>query len=537
MNKATWLQCALPAFRTQLQRFLLLFLFSISGAHANEKLDCLDDIFGLGLASRFDLAVNAEPEMVAKVRGDLAIRAWVAYWNYDAGLFDRAQFAIASYNTYFDQLVTDELVNVFEPGNPDLLSLIESATQCINNPPPPLATGLQTMQSDSEEREYFLQLPEDYETSDPKPLLIALHGTGGSYLRWTESQVGYDIIDYVENDAVMVFPNALPDANGSRQWSFDYDFNFFLDLLTELELRGLKFDPNRIFVTGHSSGAGLTHEIGCRYGDIVRGIAPSAGALISTECVGSVAVLMSQGVNDALVNVDIARGSRRFWALYNGWEEDVTTPGEIAPCADHSTVGAANTPYPVYWCEHTEGSLDDFSGHRWASFTGEAVWSFFSSLPLAAPTTDAPAGGGNERAAIPSDSTITFTLKYPDNINTPLDGAITLYPEGYADNPVFAIPSVFLNPVFAVGTPAPGDTVTYENVPISFFVFGGGSVPFPSTWTLSISVYVEGGTRPTPTAGVDHQVQFDWTFTGQNDPVVIPGELELVPARCFFNCE
>ena len=418
-----------------------------------------------------------------------------------------------------------------------------------NDSTTPLATGLQTMQSGGVEREYYLLLPEDNAPAttvsptavgnETKPLLIALHGTGGSYERWVNEELGYDLIDPVGNGAIMVFPNALPDANGSPQWSFAFDFEFFLDLLAELDRRGLEYDPDRIFVTGHSSGAGMTHEIGCRFGDTVRAIAPSAGTLISTECVGAVAVLMSQGVNDSLVNVDIARGARRFWSLYNGWEENLTTPGEISPCVDHSLLGSANTPYPVYWCEHTEGSLDDFSGHRWASFAGEAVWQFFDSLPpklAEVNPADPPPGGGNERAAIPSDTTITFTLRFPDDIERPLDGAITLYEEDYLANPTFAIPSVFLNPVFPVGQVGAGDTVTYT-VPITFFVFSGDPITFPSTWTLSINVYVEGGTRPTPTAGLDHQVQLLTTFDSRTTPVTIPGVLELLPARCFINCD
>ncbi|MEE4185843.1 MAG: hypothetical protein V2J12_08760, partial [Gammaproteobacteria bacterium] len=406
----------------------------------------------------------------------------------------------------------------------------------------PLSTGLQTFESGGVEREYFLLLPGDsvqtLSTSAsgdaPKPLLIALHGTGGSYLDWTEERFGYDIIGPVGDEAIMVFPNALPDANGSPQWSFASDFEFFLDLLAELDTRGLEYDPDRIFVTGHSSGAGLAHEIGCRFGDIVRAIAPSAGTLISTECVGSVAVLMAQGVNDSLVNVDIARGARRFWSLYNGYDPAVSVPGEVAPCVDHSLLGSANTPYPVYWCEHSEGSLADTSGHRWASFTGEAVWAFFSSLPNAEPTPDPPPGGGNERAAIPSDTTLTFTLRYPDDIARPLDGAISLLPPDYLENPTFTIPSVFLNTLFDVGQVGAGDTVTYT-VPITFFVFSGDPVSFPSDWVLSISVYVEGGTRPTPTPGVDHQVQIPFSFVARTNPAIVDGELELLPARCFFD--
>ena len=421
-----------------------------------------------------------------------------------------------------------------------------------DDPPRQAATtGLQQMTSNGVEREYFLLLPEDNVpvtptvtasavSGDPdKPLLIALHGTGGTYERWTESQIGYDLIEPVGDEAVMVFPNALPDANGSPQWSFAYDFEFFLDLLAELDRREIQYDPERIFVTGHSSGAGMAHEIGCRFGDIVRAIGPSAGTLISTECVGAVAVFMSQGENDALVNIDIASGARRFWSLYNGYEENLTVPAEIEPCVDHSLLGAANTPYPVYWCQHSEGSIDDFSGHRWASFTGEALWQFFRSLPpkpADVNPTDPPPGGGNERAAIPSDTTITFTVRYPDQSARPLDGAITLYDEGYLENPTFAIPSVFLNTLWPVGQVGAGDTVTYT-VPITFFVFSGPPVEFPSTWTLSINVYVEGGTRPTPTAGVDLQYQQLITFDAQTTPVVITDVIELQPARCFFNCE
>jgi hypothetical protein len=158
-------------------------------------------------------------------------------------------------------------------------------------------------------------------------------------------------------------------------------------------------------------------------------------------------------------------------------------------------------------------------------------------LPEVEPIVEAPSGGGNERAQVPSDTTISFTLKYPEDINIPLDGAVSLFPADYINNPTFSIPSVFLNARFPIGVVSPGETVQLNNIPISFFVLYGDPVTFPSTWTLQISIYVEGGTRPTPTAGVDHQVLVPFTFTGKNDPVVVPGELLLVPSSCFFNCD
>jgi len=525
----------------------------MSGAHANAKLDCLDDLLELGLQANRNVVVVPQGPVVAtdpseeaavaaelarqkSIRGNLAIRVWVAYWNYDAGFFAKAQWALSQYDLYLSEKVNSGEIDLNASGQPDLSGLSSPALTCVNNPPEPLVTGLQQMRSAGEDRQYYIQLPADYANDPDKPLIIGLHGTGSSYLRWVGDNPAHDLVNAVGDGAIMVFPNALPDANGSPQWSFETDFDFFLDLLSELDLRGLKYDKNQLFVTGHSSGAGMTHEIGCRFGDIVRAIAPSAGTLTSAECLGSVAVLMSQGTNDQLVKVGIASSARRFWSLYNGWEDDLTVPGEVVPCVDHSLVGAANTPYPVYWCEHGEGSLSDFSGHAWASFTSEAIWAFFSSLPNASPTTEAPANGGNERAQIPSDAIMTFTVTYPDNINTPLDGAVTLYPADYINNPTFAIPSVFLNPVFPVGQPAPGDTVTYE-VPITFYVFSGPAVEFPSDWTLQISVYVSGGTRPTPTAGLDLNILVPVTFNSKTEDVVIETELLLEPAQCFFNCD
>jgi predicted esterase len=525
----------------------------MSGAYANAKLDCLDDLLELGLQTQHDVVVVPQGPVVANdsseeaavaaelarqkaIRGGLAIRVWVAYWNYDAGFFAKAQWAISQYDLFLTEKVNAGEIDLNAPGQPDLLDLLSPALTCVNNPPEPLVTGLQTMQSAGVERQYYIQLPADYANDSSKPLIIGLHGTGSSYLRWIGASAAHDLADTVGDGAIMVFPNALPDANGSPQWSGENDYDFFLDLLTELELRGFKYDKNQLFVTGHSSGAAMTHEIGCRFGDIVRAIAPSAGTLVSPECVGSIAVLMSQGTNDQLVKIGIASSARRFWSLYNGWEDDLTIPGEVAPCVDHSLLGAANTPYPVYWCEHDEGSLADFSGHAWASFTSEAIWTFFSNLPDASPTTDAPANGGNERAQIPSDTSITFTLRYPENMNTPLDGAVTLYPADYINNPTFAIPNVFLNPLFAVGQPVPGEAVTYK-VPITFFVFSGPPVEFPSDWTLQISVYVSGGTRPTPTAGVDLNLLIPITFNNMDDEIVIETELNIEQAQCLIYCD
>ena len=73
----------------------------------------------------------------------------------------------------------------------------------------PLATGLQTTQSSGVEREYYLQLPSDYDDGNAvqatalgddtrKPLLFAYHGYTGSYQNWVGENRFYDFVDVVD---------------------------------------------------------------------------------------------------------------------------------------------------------------------------------------------------------------------------------------------------------------------------------------------------------------------------------------------------
>ncbi len=405
---------------------------------------------------------------------------------------------------------------------------------------PPLQSGLRTFESAGVEREYYLQLPSDYPAAaadaaalagdaGSKPLVIAFHGYTGSLDNWVADDRIYDLIDVVGDEAVMVFPNALRDANGDRSWNSESDLPFFQDLLAELDLLGLQYDPARIFVAGHSNGAGFVHELTCEFGDIVRATAAAAGALSSTECVGSAAMLMFQGNNDPLVDINIAQGTLRYWVLYNGWDLDASVPSDLnQACSDYGFPGELNSPYPTLWCEHTQG-------HDWPDFASATAWAFFSGLPAAEPTIEAPAGGGSERATPPQDTTLTFRLQVPAEINRPLNGAASLFPRSFADEPFCTAPEVFLNNTFSVdGLLTPGEVTEEITIPITYFAFN--EIPFPSEWALQITIYVEGGSRPIPVEGVDQKVVTPLTVSDRTTPVIIPDVLVLEPSEdlCGF---
>ena len=415
----------------------------------------------------------------------------------------------------------------------DLADRMIAATRTVADSfgiPPPAEGGLLTMQSAGVDRTFYLALPSDYETTKgEKPLIVAYHGTGGSHTSWVESgdpldPRTYNLADVVGDDAIMVFPNGLPN------WNFTVDIDFFADLIDELDERGISYDRNRLFVLGHSNGGGLTAEIGCQFGDIVRAIGISAGSLTSNQCVGATAVMQRHGTNDPIVAVNTAETAHNFYTLYNGWDLELSIPMAGAfsawSCINHSLLPIGSTDYPVVWC------LDD-SFHPMPDGDTTAFWEFFSNLPEAEPSNAEPPGGGNARVDTDADTTISFTLNYPSDIGRVISGAITLYPSTHCRGQ-FAAPLVFLNPNWLPGTIEPGDTVTYQNVPITFTTFG--EVAFPADFQLQFSVYVEGGTRPIPTIGIDHDALVPITVTDTTTPIVLPTPLDVRVVEPFMGC-
>jgi predicted esterase len=370
---------------------------------------------------------------------------------------------------------------------------------------------LNTIMSEGKVREFYVLLPADYDpSSEPKPLLFAYHGTGGNYNLWLDGF--YDLIDAVGNDAIMVFMQAAEDHNGVNQWNYDFDLQYFEDVLAQLT-EDIVFDPKRIFVTGHSSGGGMAHDIGCNYGDIVRAIAPHAAILKSFSCTGSVAVLQSHGSNDTLVPSGTGEAGHQFWVEYNGFDYDMTIPGVHPTCIDHS-LGAS--PYPVQWCLHSEGMGE--SGHDWASFASEATWEFFSTLPEVEPTSEPPAGGGN--GAITSDALVSFTLEYPLGIGKVTEGALSIYAAG-SQQPLAGGPDSIINPSFYPGEIEPGSVHDYE-LPIKYV-----NETFPGTYAFSVVIYVADGGNPIPFPDKDYIVLRDVELTSRNATVVIDTPLVL----------
>ncbi len=382
-----------------------------------------------------------------------------------------------------------------------------------------LQPGLKAMISAGESRSYYLDLPSGYDAdAPPMPLIIAYHGTGGSYSAWLDY---YRLRDEVDDGAILIYPDARPNAAGVKQWDFADDFQMFEDLLDQLP-GDITFDADRILVTGHSSGGGFSHELGCRYGDRIRAIAPVAGSLTATSCVGAVAVIQIQGETDSLVPTSIAMLGRRFWVLYNGFDRSMSVPGIESPCVDYALVPA---DFPVQWCLHQEG--DGASAHAWPSFANHAIWAFFQGLSaVPVPHAEAPPNGGNDKPLAGTDTTLTVTLRYPPDMPAAPYKLAAVLGEFGSRQPLTGAPLVFLNLNIAPGAIA-GDERIY-NIPVTYT---GGDVALPGSYTLEIVAYCEGGGFPIPAAGIDHVALVDVDLTDKLTPIVIPGVLDLEVVR------
>lgn len=397
-------------------------------------------------------------------------------------------------------------------------------------PQPIDRTGLYTINSSDIEREYYLRLPENYEPNGaPLPLLFALHGAGDSIDGWLEGGFqGDGLLNLTAKEAIMVIPNARPMELGRRIWktSGDIDSDFFVDLLNELEQR-LVFDDRRIFVTGHSAGALMAHELGCRYGNIFRAIAPSAGSLDtdgSPRCVGSVAVMQIQSELDAIVPVTVVTATRDLWVLYNGLDPDVFVDSAVdetivEPCVDY---GLGASAYPVQWCLHSTAESD---GHGWWDQADQAIWDFFTGLPIVEPTADSPPGGGNSQLVKNFPATVSARINFPADLRPIERVGLFIYPAG-STLPISGAPLYIANGAVDFSGMVPGTEEDFV-IPVTL----PPEDKLPADFVFVLAVYVEGGTFYIPTPGIDHNVIYPVTINDPTTPIVIPEVLYLEPVE------
>ena len=215
-------------------------------------------------------------------------------------------------------------------------------------------------------RTLIVAMPDDYDEDMPYPLVFAWHGLGGN---GALARLYFGVEQQAAGAAIFVYPDGLP-VMGGTGWDLigDQDLALF-DALHERFSDELCVDQERVFSTGHSFGGYWSNVLGCKRGDVLRAIAPVAGGGPFTSCAGQVAVWLTHGDNDAVVEFSEGEGSRDHWLAENSCGQ-ASAPTDPPGCVAYE---GCDDGYPVHWCVHSQD-------HDWPDFAAAAIWSFLSQL-------------------------------------------------------------------------------------------------------------------------------------------------------------
>lgn len=143
---------------------------------------------------------------------------------------------------------------------------------------------------DGLERTYRVHLPPGYEPGTPLPLVVMLHGGGGSGLQFEQGSSKMSEVADREG-----FIAVYPDGTGViRTWNGGGccgsavtndvdDVGFVGALLDQLE-GTVCVDRRRVFASGMSNGGILSHRLACELPSRFAAIAPVAGAEMAPGC-------------------------------------------------------------------------------------------------------------------------------------------------------------------------------------------------------------------------------------------------------------
>lgn len=139
----------------------------------------------------------------------------------------------------------------------------------------------------------MLNLPPHYYDTSNIPLVIALHGLGGSA---SQCERDYGITGK-GNDAgfIVAYPEGVRNDGvlGLRIWNAgtccqyarnnNIDDVHFISTLIDTLLAKYKIDAKRVYVTGMSNGAMMTYRLACELSDKIAAIAPVSGTLLTIQ--------------------------------------------------------------------------------------------------------------------------------------------------------------------------------------------------------------------------------------------------------------
>lgn len=256
-------------------------------------------------------------------------------------------------------------------------------------------------------RNYTIHVPTNYTSTTSTPLVLNLHGYGSNRSEQALVSEMNTISD--ANNFIVVYPDGTLDLTGNRYWNANYntfqdDIGFLLALVDTLKAN-YNINANRVYSTGYSNGAIMSHTLACEATNTFAAIASVAGTMAigqnnSCSPTRPMPILHIHGTNDGVVPYNgnsllIAVDTLiDYWVNFNGV---VGTPtvnsipdiNSFDLCtADRFEYNGNGTQAPVHLIKvtggrHTwPGSTIQTGGGTSQDFEASAViWDFFDSNP------------------------------------------------------------------------------------------------------------------------------------------------------------
>jgi poly(3-hydroxybutyrate) depolymerase len=222
----------------------------------------------------------------------------------------------------------------------------------------------------------------------PVPAVMAFHAAGNDY---TQLQNAFKNSDLAKNYFI-VYPGSS--GNG---WNMQADKSRYLDAYAAL-LSQACVDENRIYATGHSSGAQMIVQLLCSGDAKFDGIAPVASSVYCQEWKnGPVPALVIHGVldkerqayglNDGDGKKDLqpylTSNSCQMPAMGTPFDPDLSKCGGIngidGKAFDDGCVELMGCTAKTRWCNHNDPQYGT-SNHGIPCFGVRAIYDFFESL-------------------------------------------------------------------------------------------------------------------------------------------------------------
>ena len=164
-------------------------------------------------------------------------------------------------------------------------------------------------------RTFHIHIPSLYNGSEQMPLVIVLHGRGGTGKTMViVTRKGFD--NLADRDGfIVVYPDGIElnwndgrmdeEAN-DRAHRENIDDIGFISALIDYMIKNYSIDPKRVYVTGISNGGIMSYRLACELSHKITAIAPVDGNiphLLVYECYPTmhVSVLAINNVNDPMV--------------------------------------------------------------------------------------------------------------------------------------------------------------------------------------------------------------------------------------------